>query len=180
MTELILFGSFFLIGLVSFGGGYAMIPLMQKMLEDQNWLSRGEFVDIIAVAQMTPGPVAVNTGTYIGYRVGGVAGSIAATVGVILPSFLLVVFLSSLFFNNREHPLFQMMLLTLKAVVTGLIAGAVFFVALSVWPVSRLTDFPYMLKTGALTLFSFGFLLRSRRHPVWLILIAGAVGIGIF
>ena len=86
-----LFLSFFRIGLFGFGGGYAMLPLMQlEIIQIQGWLNPSEFVDIIAVAEMTPGAIAINMATFVGYRAAGLAGSIIATIGIISPPLLLV------------------------------------------------------------------------------------------
>ncbi|HBX49220.1 MAG TPA: chromate transporter, partial [Clostridiaceae bacterium] len=82
------FFCFFKIGLFSFGGGYAMLPLIQKEVVDKYaWVSVQEFIDVVAISQATPGPVAINTATYIGYKTSGVIGSAMATLGVTLPSF---------------------------------------------------------------------------------------------
>lgn len=88
------------IGLFTFGGGYAMLALLQnELVEKKQWLQREEFLDMIAVAESTPGPVAVNSGTYVGYKIAGVWGALAATFGVCLPSFV-IIFAVSLFFDR--------------------------------------------------------------------------------
>ena len=90
MLLLKLFWSFLQIGLFTFGGGYAMLPLIQREIIDVNgWLTMEQFLDIVAVAEMTPGPIAINSATFVGYRVAGVLGSFAATFGVVLPSFII-------------------------------------------------------------------------------------------
>ena len=86
-----LFITFFKIGAFSFGGGYAMLPLMQEEIIDvNNWITSTEFIDIIAISEMTPGPIAVNSATFLGYKVAGIGGSALATFGVILPSFIVM------------------------------------------------------------------------------------------
>lgn len=86
-----LFLSFFKIGAFSFGGGYAMLPLMKETVIDQHkWLTNSEFIDILAISEMTPGPIAINMATFLGYRVSGILGSIVATLSVILPSFIVM------------------------------------------------------------------------------------------
>lgn len=95
MVLLELFLSFFKIGLFSFGGGYAMIPLIQREVITVNpWVTNVEFLDMLAVAQITPGPIAVNTATFVGHRIAGVPGSMVATVAVIMPAFIIVITLS--------------------------------------------------------------------------------------
>lgn len=90
-TLIKLFISFFKIGAFSFGGGYAMLPLIEEeIIQVHNWLTATEFIDIIAVSEMTPGPIAVNSGTFLGYKIAGVIGSVVATTAVVLPSFLVM------------------------------------------------------------------------------------------
>ena len=87
------------IGLFTFGGGYAMIALLEdEFVSKKNWLTRDEFLDMLAIAESTPGPIAINSATYIGYKVGGVFGSAMATIGVCIPSFV-IIFIISLFFD---------------------------------------------------------------------------------
>ena len=89
LTELFL--SFFKIGLFTFGGGYAMISLIEDLCVDKKkWISEEEMMDLTVIAESTPGPIAINCATYVGYRRGGIAGAVAATVGVVLPSFIII------------------------------------------------------------------------------------------
>ena len=98
LTELSV--TFFKIGAFTFGGGYAMVALLQnELVEEKKWLTRDEFLDMVAVAESTPGPMAVNSATYIGYRIAGLAGAAASTLAVCLPSFA-VIYLISLFFDQ--------------------------------------------------------------------------------
>ena len=95
-----LFITLFKIGLFTFGGGYAMIAIIQReLVEKKKWIEQEEFLDMIAIAESTPGPVAINSATYIGYKMGGVLGSVFATLGVVLPSFI-IIFVISLFFDK--------------------------------------------------------------------------------
>ncbi len=99
MTALVLlwqlFSTFVIIGLFSYGGGYVMIPLIQReIVVHHAWLTPGQFMDIIGVAEVTPGPVSINSATFVGYKVAGVAGSLAATLGVILPSLVAIMTLA--------------------------------------------------------------------------------------
>ncbi len=98
-TYIALFFTMMKIGLFTFGGGYAMIPLLEhEFVEKRRWLEKDEFYDILTVSETTPGPIAINNSTYIGYKIGGVIGSIVATVGVVIPSFV-IIFVISLFFD---------------------------------------------------------------------------------
>ena len=95
MIYIKLFLSFLKIGTFSFGGGYAMLPFIQKEVVEKNqWITMTDFTDIIGISQMTPGPVAINSATFVGYRVAGVLGSIVATIGIIFTSFILVLITS--------------------------------------------------------------------------------------
>ena len=95
-----LFLTFFKIGLFTFGGGYAMIPIIEREAVDRkNWISKDEFLDILAIAESTPGPLAINSATFVGYKVCGVLGSVFATLGVVLPSFIIIF---AIFFHPRK------------------------------------------------------------------------------
>lgn len=100
-----IFFSFFKIGLFTFGGGYAMIPLIHFYAVDKyKWIGEQEFIDVIAIAESTPGPIAINSATYIGYKTNGVKGSIAASIGVVLPSLIIIMLISAFlmqFYNNE-------------------------------------------------------------------------------
>lgn len=95
-----LFLSFFKTGLFTFGGGYAMISLLElEFVERKKWIEHDEFMDVVVIAESTPGPIAINSATYIGYKVAGVGGSLLSTLGVCLPSFV-IIYLISLFFDR--------------------------------------------------------------------------------
>ena len=98
-TALLLFWTMFKIGLFTFGGGYAMIAILEReLVERKKWLEHNDFLDLIAIAESTPGPIAINSATYIGYKKCGVIGSVFATLGVAMPSFI-IIFLISLFYD---------------------------------------------------------------------------------
>ena len=110
-----LFLSFLQIGMFSFGGGYAALPLIQEQVVTQHgWLSRSEFTDLITISQMTPGPIAVNSATFVGIRLAGFLGALAATFGCILPSCILVTVLSYLYLKYRKMSMLQGVLETLR------------------------------------------------------------------
>ena len=99
-----LFTTFFKIGLFTFGGGYAMIPLIEReVIEKKRWIEKNDFLDMLVLAQSTPGPIAVNTAVFVGYKVAGVLGAIAATLGTVLPSFMVIVSLALFFAEVREN-----------------------------------------------------------------------------
>ncbi|MDL2303812.1 chromate transporter [Bacteroides sp. OttesenSCG-928-D19] len=126
MIYLQLFYSFFKIGLFGFGGGYAMLSLIQgEVVTRYNWLSAQEFTDIIAISQMTPGPIGINSATYVGYAsTGSVWGSVVATFAVILPSFILMLAISRFFLKYQKHPIVESVFSGLRPAIVGLLAAA--------------------------------------------------------
>lgn len=121
MIYLELFFEFFKIGLFTFGGGYAMIPLVKETAVDKGWLLLEEFNAMIGVCESTPGPVAINMATFIGSTQGGILGSICATFGVVLPSFLIILLIASVLKRFSENKIFKNFIKGVKPVVTALI-----------------------------------------------------------
>jgi len=122
-----LFYTFFKIGLFGFGGGYAMLSLIQyEVVEAHQWLTAGEFTDIIAISQVTPGPIAINSATYIGYQAtgGSILGSAVATLAVCLPSIIIMVLLCRFFMYFNKNPYVKAALSGMKSAAIGLIAAA--------------------------------------------------------
>lgn len=120
-----LFLSFFQIGLFSFGGGYAAMPLIQgQVVQGHGWLSMSEFTDLITISQMTPGPIAVNSATFVGIKIAGIPGALAATFGCILPSCILVTLLAKLYLKYREMAMLQGILHSLRPAVVAMIGSA--------------------------------------------------------
>lgn len=125
MILLKLFFSFIQIGLFSIGGGYAAMPLIQAQVVETNaWLSMNEFIDLITIAEMTPGPIAVNSATFVGIRIAGIPGAIVATFGCILPSLFIVSLLSYIYTKYKNISLLQSVLASLRPAVVALIASA--------------------------------------------------------
>lgn len=117
-----LFKTFFKIGIFTFGGGYAMIPLIEKeVIEEKKWISRDELMEIVAISQMTPGPIATNAATFVGKKMGGVLGSVAATAGVVAPSLLIIVTISLFFSENFNNLYVQKIFTGLRAGIAGMI-----------------------------------------------------------
>ena len=120
-----LFVSFFQIGLFSFGGGYAAMPLIQsQVVEQHGWLTMQEFTDLITIAEMTPGPIAVNSATFVGLRIAQVPGAIIATLGCITPALFFVSLLSYIYRKYKDISLLQSVLACLRPVIVALIFGA--------------------------------------------------------
>lgn len=121
MIYLRLFLEFFKIGLFTFGGGFSMIPLIEETVIKHTWLTESQFYDFIGVCESTPGPVAVNMATYIGSVQGGLMGSILATLGVVLPSFLIILLIASILKNFTDNKYFKGFIKGVKPVVIALI-----------------------------------------------------------
>jgi len=125
-----IFWTFFKIGAFSFGGGYAMIPLItQELVYHHGWVTMEQLVDMITISQMTPGPFAINIATFAGYNVAGVTGSALATLGVITPAAIILSIGVTYFLKHHDHPLVQAVLKGIRPVVIALIAYAGFTVA---------------------------------------------------
>ena len=134
MIFLQLFYTFFKIGLFGFGGGYAMISMIQgEVVTRYHWLTSPEFTDIIAISQMTPGPIGINSATYVGYSAAinagyphsiAILGSTIATLSVVLPSFILMILISKFFLKYQKHPVIASVFSGLRPGVVGLLAAA--------------------------------------------------------
>jgi len=125
MIYLELFWSFVQVGLFSIGGGYAAIPLIRaQVVEGSGWLTMAEFTDLITIAEMTPGPIAVNSATFVGIRIAGLPGAVAATMGCIFPSCILVSLLAQIYYRYRGLSVLQSVLSGLRPAVVALIAAA--------------------------------------------------------
>ncbi|HHX74609.1 MAG TPA: chromate transporter [Firmicutes bacterium] len=172
MILLKLFFAFFKIGIFSIGGGYVMLPLIEKeIITNHGWLTVAEFVDIVAIAEMTPGPIAINSATYIGYRTAGFFGSAAATAGVVMPSLLLVLLAASILKRFYQNEWVQAGFGGLRPAVVALITGAAIFIGRT-----AVTDLAAaIIAAGALLL-----LLKTRLHPILVLVLAALGGIIIY
>ena len=126
MIYLQLFYTFFKIGLFGFGGGYAMLSMIQgEVVTRYNWVSSQEFTDIVAISQMTPGPIGINAATYVGFTsTGSIWGSVIATFAVVLPSFILMLTISKFFLKYQKHPAVESVFSGLRPAVVVLLASA--------------------------------------------------------
>lgn len=120
-----LFLTFFKIGAFTFGGGYAMIPLIQKeVVDNHKWVTSDDILEVIAIAESTPGPIAVNAATFVGYKFGGFLGAFMATLGVVTPSFFIIVLLSSVISRFQDNKVVQYAFFGIRAGVLALIVKA--------------------------------------------------------
>ncbi|MDU3009526.1 MAG: chromate transporter [Peptoniphilus harei] len=170
-----LFLIFFKIGCFAFGGGYAVIPLISKYVVEENvWISTKEFIDLISISQMTPGPIAINSATFVGQSVSGIIGSIVATAGLVLPQFILMMILGYfLFSKNKKFKIMDYSLLGIKAGVVSLI----FITTLKLFQSSV---FPEGFKLDGMSLaalisFVLGFLLYLKKIDLFKLIGLGAV-----
>ena len=170
-----LFFIFFKIGCFAFGGGYAVIPLISKYVVEENaWISTREFIDLISISQMTPGPIAINSATFVGQSVSGIIGSIVATAGLVLPQFILMMILGYfLFSKNKKFKIMDYSLLGIKAGVVSLI----FITTLKLFQSSV---FPEGFKLDGMSLaalisFVLGFLLYLKKIDLFKLIGLGAV-----
>lgn len=192
MIYLELLITFFKIGLFSFGGGYGMIPLIEREIVSRNWLTGPEFVDIISISEMTPGPISINTATFVGYKMGGVAGGAAATTGVVLPSLILILIVSHYLEKFRQNKLKEEIIHGIRPVVVALITQAVLLVAGNIFlkekPGAEIVsifdwisggDFLNVIDLPAILIAAvcLAVLLLTRVHPILIILAGGVAGI---
>ncbi|MBQ4520235.1 MAG: chromate transporter [Bacteroidaceae bacterium] len=186
MLFLQLFYTFFKIGLFGFGGGYAMLSMIQgEVVNRYGWISASEFTDIVAVSQMTPGPIGINSATYVGYSAVvsagyapwvGIAGAAVATLAVVMPSFLIMLALSRLLLRYMNHPTVKSIFATLRPAVVGLLASA----ALLLMNTENFgsPDTSSMQFGISLLLFAASFIAvwKFKVSPILLIILCGAIG----
>lgn len=170
MIYLQLFITFFKIGLFTFGGGYAMISLIQnEVVVNHQWVDASTFTDIIAISQMTPGPIGINSATYIGYSVtGSIWGSLIATFAVCLPSFVIILLIALLYKQFKKNKWFDAALSGIKPVVLGLIASAAI---LLVTP-DNFVDWKSWVLFGA----AFAATQWGKQSPILIIILGGIAG----
>ena len=147
MIYLELFYVFFLIGIFTFGGGYAMIPLIEEKTLAFGWLTETEFQNMLAIAESTPGPIAVNMATFVGNLNGGVLGAFLATLGVILPSFIIILLVATILKHLIDKPVVKAILHGFQGIVIGLIAAtALWFLYQNVISVSDTNEITFLIK----------------------------------
>lgn len=181
MIYLQLFWSFIQVGLFSVGGGYAAIPLIQNQVVDTfGWLSMREFTDLVTIAEMTPGPIAVNSATFVGIRIAGISGAIIATFGCILPSIFIVSLLAYVYYKFKGVSTIQSVLSSLRPAVVALIAGA----GLSILQVVVFQDGNINMESinwisAGIFLVAFVILRKLKWNPILVMLLCGAAGLGL-
>lgn len=174
MIYLQLFITYFKIGLFGFGGGYAMLSLIQhEVVDNHSWLTMKEFTDIVAISQMTPGPIGINSATYIGYTItGNVFGSIVATFAVCLPSFIIVLIIARFYRKFRHNRYVNYAFEGVRPVVVGLIASA----ALLLMNNENFIDY----KSIIVFIIAFVLTMFLKVHPILMIVIAAISGLFLY
>lgn len=173
MILLELFWTLFKIGALTFGGGYAMLPLIQAEVEAKGWLEASKIVNFIAVSESTPGPFAVNISTYVGMEKAGLLGAMCATLGVVLPSFIIILIVAQFFEKFRSSKVVKGCMAGLKPAVIGMIATAVLSIGKTIFlpfvPVQALCSLGIFIVSLVLVL--------KKKHPIFVILLSAALGI---
>ncbi len=173
-----LYLSFLIVGALGFGGGYAILPLIQHLtVTEKAWLTATEFADLVTISQLTPGPIILNSATFVGTKMAGVLGGIIATAGIITPSVIIMLILCKLYFKYRDLSIVQDMLVLLKPVVTGLICVAALGILLDVVVTTAGNpDIIFIILVG-IALIAYR---KFKVGMVKLMLLCGAVSVGLY
>ena len=174
MIYLELFLIFFKIGAFTFGGGYAMLPLIQQEMLSHNWMDLEQLVNFVAVSESTPGPLAVNLASFVGAETGGLLGAVCATIGVVLPSFLIILLVAKFYRAFQTNTLVKGCMNGLRPTVVGMIGASLLSVAGSAFSLSA-GVVPLVLAVVLLAVILFAH--WKKVHPILLILGSAVVGI---
>ena len=182
MIYISLFWEFLKIGLFTFGGAYGAIPLIRQCVLTQGWMSEEMFSNILAISESTPGPIMVNSATYIGASQGGILGAAVATLGVVLPSFVIILLIARLFAKGIKHPTVQAILKGVKPCIMGVILATGFLMALGILtgiPGNVTFDFPSALLLAILVALSilYAKVRKKTLSPILLIVLSALLGI---
>ena len=183
MIYLTLFLEFFQVGLFTFGGGLAMIPLIEDIVVKYGWLTETEFYNFVGVCESTPGPIAINMATYIGSLQGGILGSIMATLGVVLPSFFIILLIASVLKNMTENRFFIGFIKGVKPIVVGLIASMGFMLLVKAIGFKSVSMFDFdiistvILGFIVLIFFGYWFFTKKKLSAIKLIVLSAVLGI---
>ena len=178
MLYLELFLTFFKIGLFTIGGGYAMLPLIQADVQAKGWMTAEELVNFIAVSESTPGPFAVNVSTYVGAELAGLPGAFCATLGVVLPSFLIILLVARFYAAFRSSAIVSGAMGGLRPAVIGMIGAAVVSVGQTVFlpeGLAAVTAYPLVCSLAIFALMAV--LTHKKLHPIVIILLSALLGI---
>lgn len=181
MNYLNLFFTFFKIGLFTFGGGYAMIPLIQSEVLEKGWLTSEQLINFIAVSESTPGPFAINIATFIGTTKGAFLGAVSATLGVVMPSFIIILIVAKCYEKFKTNRIVKGCMTGLKPAVAGLIGSALISLGKTVFFQSGINLALFTDKNFYLSLFIFllsvFLVFKKKLHPIGIICISAVLGI---
>ena len=182
MIYLQLFFSFLQVGMFSFGGGYAAMPLIQgQVVTAHKWLSMSEFTDLITISQMTPGPIAVNSATFVGIKIAGIPGALVATFGCILPSCIIVTVIAKLYLKYRNMAMLQGVLNSLRPAVVAMIASAGISILITAFWGNAAAIALAGTKWSLVVIFvvCIVVLRKIKMNPIWVMVLAGVMKVGI-
>ena len=179
MIYLQLFISFLKIGAFSFGGGYAAMPLIQaEVVNNHGWLSIGEFSDLITISQMTPGPIAINSATFVGTKIAGVWGSVVATLGCILPSCIIIIVLTYFYMKYRNLDIMKRILRTLRPAVVAMIATAGLAILISsLWNGQSIALSHFQVVSFFLFLMGIYLIMKKDLNMIFVIVLCGVINV---
>lgn len=172
-----LFLTFLKIGAFTFGGGYAMIPLIQQEVINHGWLDTEELIDFIAISESTPGPLAVNVSTFVGMQTGGILGALCATLGVVLPSFVIILIVAKVFEKFQRSKIVNGAMIGLKGSVVGLIGAALITTGISVFGNAVKAVNVKEIVAALVMIAGLAFGIKKKVSPIILILASAVVGI---
>lgn len=175
-----LFLTFFKIGLFTFGGGYAMLPLIEEEVIAHNWMKVEDIVNFIAVSESTPGPFAINIATYVGTETGGFFGAVCATLGVVLPSFFVILIVAQFYKKFKESAVVKSVMTGLRPAVIGLIGSAIVTILLTVFlpngfNLKAIVPQDFLISLGITVVMTV--LVFKKVHPIIIIGLSAAIGI---
>ena len=182
MIYINLFWNFFKIGILGFGGGYAILPLIESIIVKSNgWITSNEFIDLVTISQITPGPILINSATFIGAKEGGILGAVFATMGSVMPSLIIIIILSILYYKFKSLSVVQTMLKIIKPAVVGLIAAASVGIVINViFKDSIININSFDLIGLVLSVMSFILIRYLKTNPMIVILLSGVFGMGLY
>ena len=183
MIYLLLFLEFFKIGLFTFGGGYAMIPLIKETVIYHGWIAEGEFYDFIGLCEATPGPIAVNMASFVGFSQAGILGSVLATLGVVLPSFIIILLIASILKKFLEKKGVKNFFFGVRPVVIGLITATGFILLLKALGYETIEAFNFNLVSLVicvvlvLVLIIYKLIFKKKMNNILFIVLAAMLGL---
>ncbi|NLL69670.1 MAG: chromate transporter [Epulopiscium sp.] len=183
MIYIKIFFAFFKIGLFAIGGGLATLPFLQEIVDKYGWITSQDLLDMIAISESTPGPIGINTATFVGYKTAGLFGGIIATLGIVTPSIIIIIIIAHYFMKFSEHPIVRSAFYGLRPAVVGLIGAAGFEVAkIALFHIDQYVEtrnILTLLNIKGILLFAIVFYLlrKYKKHPILYLVGAAIIGI---